>query len=143
MIIRALSTLDHAVEELTIHPKDFGISHRIFMAPTEDYTHLCNVLQNLRKIDLSLNMHGGEQLWHQETMGRGLLRDLLARAPLLDSMSLSNPLVEQEYAETPLFDFSLVLGGTDWPRLRSFSVRGFDLTDHYGLTRFLVFHRRT
>lgn len=141
-VVRALSIMSHKIHELYIEGRNFGMSHRIFDASPKDFTHLCNVFTNLRKVKLAINDHS-ERRWEKRTVGSGLIGNLLSTANSLESLRLDSVPPEASEESCPNLTLSTGLGMKIWPYLRYFALVGFYIDEHHDFVEFLTRHRAT
>lgn len=135
MCIRSLSEMDIKLHELTIEGGQNAISHCVLSrASSEDYNHLLNVFENLRKIDVNVNTHEDTYPLIFAGLGR-----LLTHATLVQSLDLrctggrhSSRLI-----------LSRVFEDATWPHLKHFGLYGFKMHTDVELVAFFDRHRAT
>ena len=136
MCIRVLSKMEIKLRELHITGRDHAISLGVFAtASPTDYTHLLNVFENLRKVNLNVNTHRKTYPLTYPGLGR-----ILTNATKLQSLDLkchSNIICQSRLVLSRLFqDFT-------WPQLKHIGLSGFRLYSAVDLIAFFHRHRAT
>ncbi|CAF9943430.1 MAG: hypothetical protein ALECFALPRED_000331 [Alectoria fallacina] len=135
MCIRSLSELNIKLHELTIEGGKNAISHCVLSrASSEDYNHLLNVFENLRKIDVNVNTHEDTHPLIFAGLGR-----LLTHATLVQSLDLRCT-GGRQYSRLIL---SRVFEDATWPHLKHFGLHGFKMHTDVELVAFFDRHRAT
>ncbi len=132
MCIRSLSEMAIKPRELYIEGREIGISHFIFsrISP-QDYSHLCNVFANLRKISVNVNTHRDRNALEYAGLGR-----FLAHATLLQSLELKCGGQSQSR-----LNLSQMFQDATWPYLKHFGLHDFDMDTDAELIAFFNRHR--
>lgn len=135
MCIRSLSEMAIKLPELSIEGGKNAISHGVFSrASSEDYNHLLNVFENLRKIDVNINTFRNSEFLDFAGLGR-----FLVHATLVQSLDL-------RCCGPRRFSFLLlsrVFQNVTWPHLKHFGLDGFTMHTNKDLIAFFDRHRAT
>ena len=147
-LIRALSTVNHAIQTLSIQGRPTGISHRIFSVSPLDFVHITNVFTNIVILKMTIDTPFEDRdTWPRLTLGNGRMARVLAAAGRLEHLEISFMGLDTNAAPRsnpyPDFDIALGLGNFTWLHLRKFALINCILQDHHGLVALLARHAIT
>lgn len=127
-MIRVLSISGTVISQLSIQGARGGISHRLFsQLQQQDYNHLCTVFSHLQKLELHINTHDRERIWHDASRSGKLVR-VFAAAKSLEHLKLSFDMGNRLklYLHGPSLDIESFFGNTTLLQLRALELESFE-----------------